>query len=147
MTEAWWRNHNQGPSSSHFRIGNAHTVARLRVLNARLHQSAPRTAQTRTGSPTPLSDCSPRSSKRAPADVRASERTVSETSTSPGTESPLPRGDVHGAAVDVVVLADHVARVETEVEGEARVVSGCPASKRGFDGLASGREHREDAVA
>src|SRR5438093_4494205 len=47
------------------------------------------TAQTRTASPTPFSACSPRSSNRTPADVRASERTVSETSTSPEAESPL----------------------------------------------------------
>jgi hypothetical protein len=49
------------------------------------------TAQTRTASPTPFSDCSPRSSNVTPADVRASERTVSDTSTSPGADSPLMR--------------------------------------------------------
>src|SRR3990172_4960085 len=82
-------------------VGYAHAVARLRVLDARLHhcrsvrpepveglRSPSTTAQTRTGSPTPLSDCSPRSSNATPADVRASERTVSHTSTSPGAESP-----------------------------------------------------------
>src|SRR6266542_496052 len=44
-------------------VGDAHSIAGLGVLNARLHHSLPsRTAHTRTGSPTPFSDCSPRSS-------------------------------------------------------------------------------------
>ena len=51
----------------------------------------PRTAHTRTASPTPFSACSPRSSNRTPADVRASDRTVSDTSTSPAADSPLIR--------------------------------------------------------
>jgi len=50
-----------------------------------------RTAHTRTASPTPFSDCSPRSSNDTPAEVRASERTVSETSTSPAADSPAIR--------------------------------------------------------
>ena len=33
------------------------------------------------------------------------------------------RGDVHGAAVDVVVFADDVAGVEAEVESETGVVA------------------------
>src|SRR3989304_5983926 len=66
--------------------GDADAVAGLRVLDARPHQAPSRTAKSRCGSLTPLSACSPRSSKRTPADVRASERTVSETSTSPGAE-------------------------------------------------------------
>src|SRR5439155_22543936 len=49
------------------------------------------TTHTRIASSTPFNACSPRSSKRTPADVRASDRTVSDTSTSPGAESPLMR--------------------------------------------------------
>src|SRR5438128_2342914 len=54
-------------------------------------ESKGRTAQTRTCSPTPFSVCFPRSSKLTPADVRASVRTTSDTSTSPGADSPLMR--------------------------------------------------------
>src|SRR5439155_13519448 len=57
------------------------------------------------------------------------------------------RGDVHRAAVNVVVLADHVAGVEAEVEGETGVVARTPAGEGGFDRLAGGGERREDAVA
>ena len=49
------------------------------------------TTHTRITSPTPLSACSPRSSNVTPADVRASDRTVSDTSTSPVADSPLIR--------------------------------------------------------
>src|SRR2546425_2992908 len=76
---------------AHHGIGDVRTVGAADVLNLRLHHSPSRTAQTRTASPTPFSACSPRSSNRTPAEVRASERTVSETSTSPGADSPLIR--------------------------------------------------------
>src|SRR3989304_9585528 len=56
-------------------------------LNLLLHQSPPRTANSRCASPTPFSSCSPRSSKDTPADVRARPRTGSDTSTSPGAEA------------------------------------------------------------
>ena len=39
----------------------------------------PRTAYTRTGSPTPFISCSPRSSNSTPADKRAIPRTTSDT--------------------------------------------------------------------
>src|SRR3990172_931211 len=56
----------------------------------RSHDASPsRTTQPRTGPPPPFSVCSPRSSNVTPADVRASERPVSETRTSPGAERPL----------------------------------------------------------
>src|SRR3989304_1347152 len=45
------------------------------------------TAYSRCGSPTPFSVCSPRSSNDTPAEVRASPRTVSDTSTSPGADA------------------------------------------------------------
>src|SRR3972149_6257408 len=67
--------------------GDAYAVAGLRVLDARLHQSPPLTANSRCGSVTPFSVCSPRSSNATPAEVRARLRTVSETSTSPGADS------------------------------------------------------------
>src|SRR3990172_1753892 len=56
---------------------DAHAVRGLDVLHGRLHHASSRTAHTRTDSPTPFSACSPRSSNRTPADVRASERTLS----------------------------------------------------------------------
>ncbi len=72
--------------------GEADAVAGFDVADLRgCITRPPRTAHTRTGSPTPFSACSPRSSNGTPADVRASERTVSETSTSPGADSPLMR--------------------------------------------------------
>jgi hypothetical protein len=49
------------------------------------------TAHTRTGSPTPLSLRLPRSSNDTLPEVRASERTVSDTSTSPDADRPLMR--------------------------------------------------------
>src|SRR2546422_9943816 len=62
------------------------------VLDLRFHHASPSTtAQNRSGSATPFSACSPRSSNRTPADVRASPRTMSETSTSPAAERPLMR--------------------------------------------------------
>src|SRR5438876_12439616 len=70
---------------------DVHPITRLHVVNPRFHHSPSRTAHTRTPSPTPLNVCSPRSSKRTPADVRANDRTVSDTSTSPGADSPLMR--------------------------------------------------------
>src|SRR5439155_3041112 len=75
-----------------YRVSNVRAVAAPDVLNVRLHHPPPSTtAHTRTGSPTPLRACSPRSSNCAPADVRASPRTMSETSTSPGADRPLMR--------------------------------------------------------
>src|SRR3990172_7292642 len=50
-----------------------------------------RIADSRCGSATPLRACSPRSSNATPAEVRASERTVSDTSTSPGADAPAIR--------------------------------------------------------
>jgi hypothetical protein len=86
------RSHDYNRSSAHSPVGNVHAIARLRVLDAGLRHASPsRTTHTRTASPTPFSACSPRSSKRTPADVRASERTVSDTSTSPAADSPLIR--------------------------------------------------------
>ncbi len=55
------------------------------------HEGPSTTRHARTFSPTPLSACSSRSSNATPADVRARDRTVSDTSTSPGAESPLMR--------------------------------------------------------
>src|SRR5437870_5029511 len=72
-------------------ICNIYSIVSLRILDPRLHHSLSTTAHRRTCSPTPFSNCSPRSSKRTPADVRASERTVSDTSTSPDAERPLMR--------------------------------------------------------
>lgn len=72
-------------------VGNVGAVSASDVLDLRLHHSPSRSAHTRTSSPTPFSACSPRSSNRTPADVRASERTVSDTGTSPGADSPLIR--------------------------------------------------------
>ena len=75
-------------------------------------------------------------------------RTISDTSTSPGADSAADAGgDVDRAAVDVVLLADDVAGVEAEVEGEACVVAGAGAGEGGFDGLAGAGEDGEDAVA
>src|SRR3989304_1522583 len=51
-------------------VGDAYPVARLRVLDARLHQAPSRTAKSRCGPPTPLSAGSPRSPKSTPAAVR-----------------------------------------------------------------------------
>jgi hypothetical protein len=81
----------EGRTAAEGVVGDIYTIGRLRVLHLRFHQSPPRTAHTRTGSPTPLSACSPRSSKRTTADVRARERTVSETNISPGAASPAMR--------------------------------------------------------
>src|SRR3989304_5441169 len=71
--------------------GDAHPVGGLGVLGGRLHHASSRTAHTRTGSPPPLSDCSPRSSQDKPPAGRGSGRTVPDTSTSPGADSPLTR--------------------------------------------------------
>src|SRR5439155_19520101 len=72
--------------------GDAYAGGCLDVLNVWcVHHSPSPTVHTRIGSPTPFSACSPRSSKATPAEVRASDRTVSETSTSPGADSPLIR--------------------------------------------------------
>ena len=51
----------------------------------------PTTANSRCGSSIPLSSCRPRSSNRSPLDPRVSDRTVSDTNTSPGAEAPHTR--------------------------------------------------------
>jgi len=53
--------------------------------------SSQRTSYTRTGSETPFSSRSPRSSNETPAEVRARSRTVPETSVSPAAASPATR--------------------------------------------------------
>ncbi len=95
-----------------------------------------RTAQTRNGSPTPLSACSPRSSN-APLPTSApasgpSPRPVFR----PAPPARDARGDVDGAAVDVAVFADDVAGVDAEVQGEARVGALARAGEGGLDRLA-----------
>jgi len=50
-----------------------------------------RTSYTRTASSIPLRACSPRSSNSTSADVRANPRTMSDTSTWPGADSPQMR--------------------------------------------------------
>src|SRR5439155_23076451 len=75
-----------------YRVSNVRAVAAADILDVRLHHAPlSLTAQTLTASPTPFNSCSPLSSNRTPADVRANDRTVSETSTSPGADSPLMR--------------------------------------------------------
>ena len=75
----------------HLKIHGTRNYVAHFSIHLRLHHSFSRTAHTRTVSPTPFSACSPRSSNRTPELVRASERTVSDTSTSPGADSPLIR--------------------------------------------------------
>src|SRR5439155_26906929 len=58
-----------------------------------------------------------------------------------------PRCDVDRAAVHVALLADHIAGVEAEVEGEASVVAGAYASEGALDRLAGAREYGEDSVS
>src|SRR5574341_1709102 len=58
-----------------------------------------------------------------------------------------PRGYVHRAAVDVVLLPYHISGVEAEVEGQPRVVTRRPARQRRLDRLAGAGEDGEDAVA
>ena len=95
-----------------------------------------------------LQRCSPRSSNVTLADVRASPRTTSDTSTSPGADSALIRdGDVHRTAEDVVRLADHVAGVDAEVQRQPAVVARDAAAQRSIDRLRCGRERRQHAVA
>ena len=99
------------------------------------------TANSRCGSPTPFSACSPRSSNATPADVRARPRTVSDTSTSPGAERrSYPRRDVHRAAVDVVPLSDDVTGVDAEVQLQPQGLACGVAAEGAVDGLASRRE-------
>jgi hypothetical protein len=64
--------------------GNAHAVAGLGVLDARLHQasSRQRASNSRTGSSNPLSEVSPLSANRKPLPVHNS-RTAFATSISP----------------------------------------------------------------
>src|SRR5437870_4017493 len=102
------------------------------------------TAHTPTASDTPFSRWSPRSSNATPAEVRASDRTVSETSTSPTADSPAIRDAMFTAPPYTL---SSIARVEAEVEGEAGVAAGAGAGKRRFDRLAGAREYGEDAVA
>src|SRR6266571_1943743 len=82
---------NQRRPAAQRSVSDARAVDAGAEPDLEFHHSPSRTAHNRTSSPTPFSACSPRSSKRTPADVRASERTVSDTSTSPGAESPLMR--------------------------------------------------------
>ena len=80
---------------------------------------------------------------------------TSAPATAPSPDQHLPRrrqprnarGNVDGAAVDVVVLSDHVAGVEAEVEGQATLVARLPARHRRLDRLAGEGEDGEDAVA
>src|SRR5439155_8927903 len=63
-----------------------------------------------------------------------------------------PRGDVDGAAVDVVApvrifFARDVAGVEAEVKWKAGFVAGAAAGEGGFDRLAGARKDGKDAVA
>jgi hypothetical protein len=81
----------QGRPLAKIGIGDARAIGAETETDLLLHHSFTLTAHTRTGSPTPFSACSPRSPKVTPADVRASPRTISETSTSPGSERPLMR--------------------------------------------------------
>ena len=85
--------HEQGRPLALNAIRDANAVFGRAVADFALsHYASPsRTTHTRTASPTPFSACSPRSSNVTPADVRASERTVSDTSTSPAADSPLIR--------------------------------------------------------
>src|SRR6266536_3195766 len=62
-------------------------------------------------------------------------------------ESHDPGGDVDGAAVDVVALAQYVAGMEAEVELEAGALGGGVAAQGAFDRLAGGGEDGEEAVA
>ncbi len=75
----------------HLKIHGTRNYVAHFSIHLRLHHWPSTTAHTRTFSPTPFSACSPRSSNRTPADVRARPRTVSETRTSPGAERPLIR--------------------------------------------------------
>src|SRR5438105_224297 len=69
-------------------VGNADAVGAPRELDAWLHHSyRGRTAKIRCASATPFSATSPRSSNATAVDVRASARTTSDTSTSPGADS------------------------------------------------------------
>src|SRR5439155_24278022 len=85
------RHDHEWPAVAQRRNRDARPVWACDIPYLRFHHSPSTTAHTRTGSPMPLSACSPRSSKATPADVRASDRTVSETSTSPGAERALMR--------------------------------------------------------
>src|SRR3989449_2887425 len=85
------RHHQQGRAIAGSGEGDIYAIARLRVLDARLHHAPSSFAHSRTRSPTPFSDCSPRSSNMTPALVRARPRTISETRTSPGADRPLMR--------------------------------------------------------
>src|SRR5438128_5079726 len=81
--------HDRRPHACHG-VSDAHAVGGGAVADFGLHHAG-LAANTRTGSPTPLSACSPRSSNTTSAEVRARPRTMSETSTSPGTERPAIR--------------------------------------------------------
>src|SRR2546426_10235271 len=64
-----------------------------------------------------------------------------------GREPADARGDVHGAAVDVVVLADYVAGVEAQMQRHSGGCPRLPAGQRRLDRLPRTREDGEDAVA
>src|SRR5207244_1216485 len=84
--------HEQGRPLALNAIRDANAVFSSAVADFTLHYASPsRTTHTLTGSATPLSFRLPRSSHRTPALVRARPRTMSDTSTSPGADSPLMR--------------------------------------------------------
>ena len=71
----------------------------------------------------PLRDCSPRSSKETPAEVRGKAADdVGDEDFAGGGEPADARSDVYRPAVDVVVLADDVAGVEAKVQREAALI-------------------------
>ena len=117
------------------------------------HLSAARTAHTRTASPTPFSACSPAVLEPHPR-RRARQRAdrVRHQHLARRRQPADARGDVDGAAVDVVApvrvfLARHVAGVQAEMQGQTGVIAGPGAAPRRLDRLARRREHRQDSVA
>ena len=73
-------------------LGWGNTRARRQTPRSALTITHPvTTTNTRTASSTPFISCSPRSSNATPADVRASSRTVPDTSVSPAAEAAATR--------------------------------------------------------
>src|SRR5439155_8506647 len=58
-----------------------------------------------------------------------------------------PRGDVDRAAVDVVLLSNHIPGVQAQVQRQSRVAARRRARDRRLDGLAGRGEDGEDTVA